>query len=165
MTLSELNRASQPRFVDLVGWVFENSPWVAERAWEHRPFLSHSDLFARMTDAVEAATKDEKIALLRAHPDLGTRAKIGEASAAEQAAVGLDHLTPDEHATLTTLSAIYRARFGFPFLFAVKGATKLMILESLAKRVTASPETEFAEALRQVGRIARFRLEDLISEG
>lgn len=165
MTLAELNAADRDPFVTALGWVFEHSPWVAERAWERRPFATIEALHQAMTDEVAAAGADAQLALLRAHPDLGTRARLSTASAGEQAGAGLDSLTPDEFSRLQGLNASYRSRFGFPFLFAVKGATTHDILEALERRLPAAPEDELAEALRQVSRIARFRLESIIDRG
>ena len=162
MTLTELNDAGRERFVEAVGWIFEHSPWVAERAWEHRPFASIDALQARMIAIVEAAGEPAQLALLRAHPDLGARAKMSDASMGEQAGAGLDSLTPAEFNHLQALNGEYRGRFGFPFLFAVKGASKHDIVAALERRLPASREAELAEALRQVARIARFRLEDFI---
>ena len=102
------------------------------------------------------------MALLRAHPDLGTRARISAASTAEQSGAGLDRLTPDEFERLQRLNSAYRDKFGFPFLFAVKGSTKYDILQALERRIQASPDAERQEALRQVYRIAEFRLRDTI---
>lgn len=162
MTISQLNALNVNNFVDEVGWVFEHSPWVARRAWKHRPFNSLDDLHTRMTNEVASASVNEKLALLRAHPDLGTRAKISQSSAKEQAGAGLDQLTPVEFARLHQYNEAYKTKFGFPFLFAVKGSGKLRIMQALEARLQASPEDEFQEALRQVYRIARFRLEDII---
>ena len=163
MTLSDVNTFGERMFVERVGWVFEHSPWVAERAWARMPFASLDELHAAMTAEVAVAGPDEQLALLRAHPDLGTRAKMSEASTAEQAGAGLDRLTPEEFERLHRLNAAYRDKFGFPFLYAVKGSTKHDILRALETRLPSSHEQELAEALRQVGRIARFRLEELIS--
>jgi OHCU decarboxylase len=149
-------------FVGALGWIFEASPWVAERAWIHRPFPSLDALHAAMVESVERAAPGEQLTLLRAHPDLGARARISRASQAEQSGAGLDQLTPDEFDRLTGLNAAYRARFEFPFLYAVKGSTKHDILRALDQRLGQSRETEYAEALQQVYRIARFRLEDTI---
>jgi xanthine dehydrogenase large subunit len=148
------------RFVKSVGWVFEDSPWVAERAWLRQPFESVAALHAAMKSAVEHATREEQLALLRAHPDLGANAKMSQASVGEQAGAGLDRLTPDEDAELRRLNAEYRDKFGFPFLLAVKGNTRHDILKALARRVEGAPEEEFRVALEQVYRIARFRLEE-----
>ena len=162
MTLTELNGAGRDRFVAAIGSIFEHSPWVAERAWEDRPFASLDALHSRMVAIVEAAGEPAQLALLRAHPDLGARAKMSEASAGEQAGAGLDSLTPAEFERLQALNGTYRGRFGFPFLFAVKGASKHDIVAALERRLPATRDAELTEALRQVARIARFRLEDLI---
>jgi 2-oxo-4-hydroxy-4-carboxy-5-ureidoimidazoline decarboxylase len=161
MTLADLNRLDRQAFVDVVGGVFEHSPWVAERAWPHRPFASLSALHATMVAEMTGGGRDEQLALLRAHPDLGTRARMSESSTTEQRGAGLDRLTRVEFERLQRLNASYRERFGFPFLYAVKGSTVDDILSALDARVGAAPEAELAEALRQVGRIARFRLEAL----
>jgi 2-oxo-4-hydroxy-4-carboxy-5-ureidoimidazoline decarboxylase len=162
MTIAELNVRDRDAFVEALGWVFEASPWVAAYAWERRPFASVDELHATMVDVVQQATASEQLALLRAHPDLGTRARISEASTGEQRGAGLDRLTADEYERLQRLNEEYRRRFGFPFLFAVKGSTKEDVLAALSARVARSKDEELAEALRQVYRIARFRLEDVI---
>jgi OHCU decarboxylase len=162
MTIGDLNLLDQTGFVASVGWVFEDSPWVAERAFHARPFATLDVLHAAMTDQVDRATFAECLSLLKAHPDLGARARLSAASTSEQAGAGLDSLTPSEFEQLHRLNAAYRGRFGFPFLLAVKGSTKYDILQALQARMEASPEDEYREALRQVYRIARFRLEGLI---
>jgi 2-oxo-4-hydroxy-4-carboxy-5-ureidoimidazoline decarboxylase len=160
MTLAELNNAGRDGFVAAVGWIFEHSPWAAERAWDRRPFASFDAMHQAMVAEVSAASRDEQLALLRAHPDLGSRARMTDASTREQAGAGLDSLTPDEFVQLQQLNTAYRDKFGFPFLFAVKGASKHDILAALAARLPASAAEEFPEALRQVFRIAWFRLEE-----
>ncbi len=163
MTLTELNGLTQVQFVEAVGWVFEHSPWVAERAWRKRPFISFDDLSTRMIQEVQAASPDEQFALLQAHPDLGTRAKVSTSSAAEQSGAGLDQLSQEEYEDLLRLNREYRNKFGFPVLFAVKGSDKAAILEALKRRLKSTPEQEFQVALGHVFRIARFRLEDTIT--
>jgi 2-oxo-4-hydroxy-4-carboxy-5-ureidoimidazoline decarboxylase len=162
MTLSELSSLQPAQFVAAVGWVFEHSPWVAERAWENRPFADVEGLHRAMVEQVDRALPEEQLALLRAHPDLGTRARVSDASSAEQAGAGLDQLTPAEFERLWALNEAYRDKFGFPFLFAVKGSTKHDILDALERRVRSSQEEEYRMALDQVYRIARFRLEDIL---
>jgi 2-oxo-4-hydroxy-4-carboxy-5-ureidoimidazoline decarboxylase len=162
MTLDQLNASDRDRFVAALGAIFEESPWAAERAWRHRPFTSVEALHQAMIAEVSGASRDEQLALLRAHPDLGTRARMTRASAGEQAGAGLDRLTPDEFDRLRQLNAEYREKFRFPFLFAVKGSTKHDVLAALAARLGAAPDEEFAEALRQVYRIAWFRLQDAV---
>jgi OHCU decarboxylase len=150
-------------FVAAIGWVFEHSPWVAERAWDARPFASLDALHEALSRQMLGATRDEQLMLLRSHPDLGTRVRMSDSSTGEQADAGLDRLSPVQFETLQRLNREYRERFGFPFLFAVKGSTVSDIVNSLEKRRSASSDDEFEEALRQVSRIARFRLEAAIS--
>jgi OHCU decarboxylase len=162
MTLDELNAMDCESFVAAIGWVFEDSPWVARRAWDLRPFATREVLHRAMGSQVESAEREEQLALLRAHPDLGARARMSAASTLEQGGAGLDQLTAEEYQDLTAWNQAYRAKFGFPFLFAVKGSDKRVIMEALRRRAAADPEAEVAEALAQVYRIAGFRLETVI---
>lgn len=165
MTLAELNACDRARFVGAIGGIFEHSPWVAERAWERRPFASVDKLHDVMMLEVTRAPRHEQLALLRAHPDLGTRARMSDSSTAEQSGAGLDRMVPAEFERLQRLNAAYSLKFGFPFLFAVKGSTANQILEALEERLPATPDAELVEALRQVSRIAQFRLEVAIAVG
>jgi len=157
-----LNASDRDGFVAAIGWVFEHSPWAAERAWRRRPFGSLDDLHGALVAEVSAARPEEQLALLCAHPDLGSRARMTDASASEQSGAGLDSLTVDEFERLQQLNQAYRTKFGFPFLFAVKGSTKHDVLAALAGRLSSTPDHELAEALRQVCRIAWFRLQDVV---
>jgi 2-oxo-4-hydroxy-4-carboxy-5-ureidoimidazoline decarboxylase len=167
VTLQELNACDRNGFVQAVGWVFEHSPWVAERTWARRPFATVDQLHEAMAAEVENASPPEQLALLSAHPDLGSSAKMTEVSASEQAGAGLDNVTRGELERLRALNAAYREKFGFPFVYAVKGSSKTGmrpkhdILNALETRLLSTREHEFAEALRQVYRIARFRLEEM----
>jgi OHCU decarboxylase len=163
MTLDDVNSRDRTGFVEAVGYVFEGSPWVADRAWARRPFATVEALQDAMVSAVASATTEEQLALVRAHPDLGARANMSTASTVEQVRAGLDSLTRPELERLTALNAAYRDKFGFPFLYAVRGATKDDILNALEKRLLGTREAELEEALRQVYRIARFRLEGVFS--
>jgi 2-oxo-4-hydroxy-4-carboxy-5-ureidoimidazoline decarboxylase len=162
MQIAELNALDQDSFVNALGWVFENSPWVAARAWACRPFSNVASLHSAMSGEIEKASEAEQLSLLRSHPDLGTRARIGSASAAEQAGAGLDSLTEEEFERLHRLNSVYKTKFGFPFLLAIKGSRKIDILSSLEQRIGHSRDNEYREALRQVYRIAEFRLRDTI---
>jgi 2-oxo-4-hydroxy-4-carboxy-5-ureidoimidazoline decarboxylase len=166
MTLAELNASDRSGFVEAIGWVFEHSPWVAERAWEQRPFPTIERLHEAMARAVADASTAEQLALLRAHPELGVvrgqSEQISAASRLEQAGAGLDALRGDELERLRALNAAYREKFGFPFLYAVKGSTTRDVLNALERRLTSMRDAEHQEALRQVYRIARFRLEDAL---
>jgi OHCU decarboxylase len=162
MKIADLNHMDGAAFVAAIGHVYEDTPWVAERAWSSRPFASLDRLCDSMQAAVANAAREEQLSLLRAHPDLGTRARIGDASTREQVGAGLDRLTPEEHSRLLGLNAEYKQKFGFPFLYAVKGSGKREILAALETRLALNREEEFAEALQQVFRIARFRLEEIL---
>lgn len=163
LTLDALNGSDRAAFVAAIGWVFEHSPWVAERAWDRRPFASVDALHAIMSDSVAGASTAEQLELLRAHPDLGSRARMTDASQGEQAGAGLDRLSREQYDRLQQLTAAYRAKFGFPFLLAVKGCTIADVLSGLEWRLPRPEADEFAEAIRQACRIARFRLEGTLA--
>jgi len=159
-SLSQINLLDQNAFVATLGWIFEDSPWVVERAWASRPFTSLHALEDAMSHQVIVASREEQLKLLRTHPDLGAKARMSDASIGEQAGAGLDRLSTEEFTRLQAANATYRNTFGFPFLFAVKGSTKHEILAALESRLNATIEEEFETALKQVFRIAAFRLED-----
>lgn len=161
--LADINAMPLAAFVAAFGDVAEHSPWVAEGAWRQRPFASRDDVIGAFEKAMRAAPEAARLALIRAHPDLATKAKLTTDSTSEQAGAGLDRLTADEFAHFTQLNDAYKARFGFPFIFAVKGATKTQILNAFETRIGNSPEVEFDTALAQIARIFRFRLEDRIT--
>lgn len=166
LTIGALNRMSRTAFVDTLGGIFEHSPWVAEQAWEARPFAGIDALHRAMVDAVRRATPASLIALLRGHPDLaGTAARTGAmtaSSAAEQSSVGLDRLTDAEHVRFQTLNSAYRERFGFPFIVAVRRHDTASILAAFETRLGHSREQEIDAALAQVFDITRIRLEGLL---
>ncbi|AIT79370.1 2-oxo-4-hydroxy-4-carboxy-5-ureidoimidazoline decarboxylase [Novosphingobium pentaromativorans] len=141
--------------------VFEHSPWIEERA-DGRP--SSGDRHADLMAVVHEADIDEKLALIRAHPELAGKAAIDgtltAASAAEQASAGLDRLTPAEFEEFQTLNASYRARFGFPFVICARLNNKAGILSSMRERLGNGREQEIAIAIAQIGEIVRLRLED-----
>jgi len=162
--MSIIHIADKPEFVARLGGVYEHSPWVAERAFAARPFASLDALHEAMHRAVMSASDEEKLALLRAHPELLGKleaARLTAASRSEQASAGLDRCTPDEKARMQALNAQYREKFGFPFIVAVKGLDWAVIIARMEERLPNSREAEVAAALAQVGRIARFRLEAL----
>lgn len=153
---------NKKKFVDTVGWVFEDSPWVAERAWERMPLSSGEELFQTMVTIVENAEDSLKLSLLCAHPDLGTRLQMSEASQKEQAGAGLKQLSKEEKLELLSWNKQYVANFGFPFIMAVKGQSKETILAAIKQRVNSTYEEEYDIALREVCKIAKFRFDDLI---
>jgi 2-oxo-4-hydroxy-4-carboxy-5-ureidoimidazoline decarboxylase len=167
MRLTDVNRMSAAEFRHALGGVFEHSPWIAERAWTARPFTSVQTLHAAMTAVVRAASPDEQLALLRAHPDLAGRAAragaLGDSSRAEQASAGLDRLTDEEHERFGRLNAAYRERFDFPFIIAVRRRDKASILAAFAQRLGNTREAEIEAALGQVFAITRGRLDALVA--
>ena len=166
MKLTELNRIDRAAFVTVLGGVFEHSPWVAERSFDDRPFAGIGALHAAMVGAMTRAPGSEQLALLQAHPELAgrdaSRGAMTSDSTREQGSAGLDQCSPSELARITDLNHRYQAKFGFPFILAVKGRDRHAILGEFARRVEQDRTMEFAEAMRQVAQIARFRLEALI---
>jgi 2-oxo-4-hydroxy-4-carboxy-5-ureidoimidazoline decarboxylase len=158
---------SRADFLARFGAVYEASPWVAEAVY---PAFARGELSvpgalaAAMRSAVDAAPRDARLALIRAHPELASRTRMAEASVREQAGAGLDHCSPQEFEAFQRLNAAYGARFGHPFIIAVKGLTRADILAAFETRLAADTQTEFDTAMRQIHRIAGFRLADLLGE-
>lgn len=168
ISLAELNGLDLPGFVAALDGIYEHSPWVAEAAIDAGPFASRLDLLDALNGAMLAAPRDTQRALICAHPELAGKAAIaGEMTAEsqrEQSGAGLDRCSPAEYERLQTLNAAYRARFGFPFVIAVKGHTRASIIAAMAERALNDEDTEFARALHEIGRIAAFRLADRVCE-
>lgn len=163
MTLDELNAMEQQPFTEALGTIFENSPWVAEKAWESKPFSSREELHEAMLGAVRFSPQEIRIKLFRAHPDLAARIKMGDHSVREQQGAGLDQLSPEEYEWFSAQNRFYTEKFGFPFILAVKGKTKDDIKASMAERVHHTQEQEEARALNEIGKITGFRLADLLA--
>ena len=168
IALAHLNSCSPAEFVAALGGIFEHSPWVAERAVCLRPFNSRLTLHEAMCMEVLRASAEEQLALIRAHPELaGRSAERGEltvASTREQKGAGLADCTAEDLTRIRALNAQYRERFGFPFVLAVKGHYTASIIAALERRVSHDAAEERAVALGQIGRIAGFRLADLVDE-
>lgn len=166
--IDQLSALDCAGFVAALDGIFEHSPWVAERAWAKRPFADPAALREALVAAMMAASHEEQLALIRAHPELAGRAAVAgtltEESTREQAGARLDRCSPEEFARLQALNASYNARFGFPFILAVRGLDRAGIIECFAARVENEADAEFAEALRQIARIAALRLQDRFSD-
>jgi 2-oxo-4-hydroxy-4-carboxy-5-ureidoimidazoline decarboxylase len=169
MRLSRVNAASRAEFVDLLGAVFEHAPWVADAAYEARPFPDRAHLHAAMMAAVEASPAERQIAFLNGHPELGARAEIvadlTADSAAEQMSAGLTRLSAAEFDWFRARNRAYRDKFGFPFIIAVRRHTKQAILDTFERRLQGEPEEERAQALREIAVLTRLRLDTLIEDG
>ncbi len=164
---SEMDRET---FVAAFGGVFEHSPWIAERAWELGLGPAHNTaagVHRALAGVFRAASEAERLGVLAAHPDLAGKLaaarRLTAESTAEQASVGLDALTDDERTAFTELNAAYTAKFGFPFIIAVRDNTRASIMAAFRARIDHDRETEFAEACRQVERIADLRLVEIFA--
>jgi N-carbamoyl-L-amino-acid hydrolase len=172
MSLENLNTATQAEFVRALDGTYEHSPWIAERAWAKRPFRSLAGLKLALVEAVRDAGREPQLALIRAHPELAGKAMVAKSltaeSSNEQNKAGLTECTAEELARIQKLNAEYNQRFGFPFILAVRGPrgtglAKDEILATFERRVENHPDFEFAEALRNIHRIAEIRLDDKFS--
>jgi OHCU decarboxylase len=161
LAIAEVNALDRDEFIGRFGGVYEQSPWVAGQAWLARPFADRGALELAMREAVLRAGHERQLALLRAHPQLGTRLTLSGHSRAEQAGAGLDRLDDAERSALAALNEEYERKFGHPYILAVRGASLHAIQDDLRARIGAGAAQEFDEALRQVFRIAAFRLADL----
>jgi 2-oxo-4-hydroxy-4-carboxy-5-ureidoimidazoline decarboxylase len=165
VTIDEINEVSDAAFVTTLGAIYEHSPWIAERAAGVRPFASMAALEAGLAKVVDEASIQEQIGLIAAHPDLGGRlARAGAlepSSAEEQASLGLDRLSDTDFDIFDSYNTRYRARFGFPFVIAVRRHTRNSVLAAFAARLQNDANTERRAALAEINMIARFRLRAL----
>ncbi len=162
MNLTELNGMERDQFVTVLGGIFENTPAIARQAWHQRPFNTVEALHHCMVEVMNEMTVDEQMILMRSHPDLGSKARMADASVKEQAGVGLDQLTLEEYQQFQALNQAYQKRFGFSFIVAVKNHTKDSILEAFQTRLKNSVEAEREQALAEIVQIARFRLDEML---
>lgn len=164
LKLAELNRLSADEFTRVIGPVFEHSPHFAQRACNERPFTSVDALHGALCTAVKNASEAEKLALIRAHPDLVGRATLTSESQAEQASAGLTDLSSSERETFRHYNEHYRERFGFPFVICARLNKKDAILQAFPRRLTNSSEQEVDITLQEIFKIAELRLRDVVSE-
>lgn len=171
VTLDFLNNCGTAVFVEALHGIYEHSPWIPQRTADRRPFISLAALKLELVATVRNATRDEQLRLIRSHPELAGKAAIaGELtneSSGEQVKAGLHLCSAEEFATLQKLNADYNAKFGFPFILAVKGPdgngyTRQAIIDTFSRRAKNRVADEMAENLRQIHRIAELRLNDLL---
>ncbi|EDX87742.1 OHCU decarboxylase [Synechococcus sp. PCC 7335] len=153
---------TQAEFVAALGPIFEETPSIAERAWHQRPFISIEELWQAMVDIVKTDSAAKQLALIKAHPDLGSRAGMAEASMQEQAGAGLSQMSKRNYDRFHQLNNAYKQKFGFPFVMAVKGYRMEDILQAFEERLENDGESERVRSLFEIFQIARFRLEDCI---
>ena len=170
MTLSidDINNSSEARFVELLGGIFEHSPWVAQLVCAKRPFADLQQLYHEMVAAMRQAPEFQRMALLCAHPELAGREaeadSLTDASKREQAGAGLDHCSPEELEKIRVFNRAYRSKFDFPFIIAVTGLDRQQIIASMERRLENDTAAEFETALEEVEKIARIRLDALIDD-
>jgi N-carbamoyl-L-amino-acid hydrolase len=169
LTLAQLNAASSADAAAMLDGLYEHSPWIAERALAKRPFTSLAQLKHAMVTVLAEAGRDAQLALIRAHPELAGKAMVSKSLTAEstheQTASGLTNCSPEEFARIQRLNADYNAKFGWPFILAVRGPRgsglkRAEIIETFARRLDNHPDFELAECLRNIHRIAEIRLND-----
>lgn len=165
-SLDRINRCSEQEFVEILGGIFEHSPWVAELVGSQRPFESGEQLYQVMVDEVRRAPRWQRMDLLCQHPELAGKeasaGKLTRSSRNEQAGAGLDQCSAEELASIKQMNKEYRERFGFPFIIAVSGLDRQQIIDAMQRRLRSSEAKEFDLALVEVEKIARIRLHALL---
>ena len=162
LNLAELNALSRDEFARTVGPVFEHSSSIAERAAERRPFRSVDELHQALCAVVAESSAEDKLRLIRAHPDLVGNAVLTAESSGEQRAAGLTSLTPEEIRRFREYNSQYRERFGFPFVICARLNKKEAILRAFPERLEHAREKEIETALAEIYKIAELRLRDLV---
>ena len=165
--INKINKLSQSEFIKVFANIFENTEWIAKELYNQKPFNNFEELSSKILSIFETATKEKKLKVLKAHPDLANKTKISlltPNSLKEQISAGLDRCTEKEFNEFKKLNHTYK-KFGFPFILAVKGKTKIEILNNFRKRIFSDPKIEFDEAVKQVKQIASLRLKELNNKG
>ena len=165
--INKINKLSESEFIKVFANIFENAIWIAEKLYNQKPFDNFEELSSKMLNIFETAKKEKQLKILKDHPDLANKTKISSLtpdSLKEQINAGLDQCTEEEFNEFKKLNDSYK-KFGFPFILAVKGKTKIEILNNFRKRISSGQEIEFYEAVKQVRQIASFRLKDLNNKG
>ena len=162
--INKINKLSKSEFIKVFANIFENAVWIAEELYKQKPFNDYEDLSSKMLDIFDNTSKKNQIKILNAHPDLADNTKISsltQDSIKEQNSAGLDQCTEKEFNEFKNLNAKYKKRFGFPFIYAVKGKSKIEILNNFKQRVSCDINVEFIEAKKQVKKIASLRIKEI----
>ncbi len=168
VSIDQLNSLSKTEFIQILGGIFEHSPWVAEKVYTEKPFDSVSTLLEKMIQIVSTASHQQQLALICNHPELAGKAAeqnaLTDESKNEQAGAGLNNCSSEELQKLRLLNQQYRNRHGFPFVIAVKQLTRYDILDAIQMRLQNPTEDEFKNCIREIAKIAKFRLNQLITD-
>lgn len=166
ITMGSLGELGREQFTELLGPVFEHSPWIAEAAFERGPFASRGALHAAMYDILAGAPLEKRLAIIEAHPDLAVDREMTSESTSEQRSAGLDRLDRDLRERLVGANARYRERFGFSCIVCVRAAgTYDAIVEAIERRTDSTREQQIDENIAEIGAIARLRLADIVAAG
>jgi 2-oxo-4-hydroxy-4-carboxy-5-ureidoimidazoline decarboxylase len=167
ITLADLNACSRDDFVAKLGNIFEYSPWIAEQAASARPFAGVQALFDAMKAAVDRATGELRLALIKAHPDLADKTRraagLTAESNAEQNSAGLDRLSEAEYQAFERVNNAYRSKFGFPYIVCVRRQTRDSILRDFERRLPNDADTEARKSIEEICRIAALRLDEIVA--
>ena len=163
-TIDKINKSSQSEFIKIFYNIFENAKWIAEKLDNQKPFSDFEELSSKILNIFETATKEKQLEILNSHPDLADKTKIGSLtteSREEQSNAGLDQCSEEEFIEFKNLNEKYKKKFGFPFIYAVKGKSKMEILSNFRRRISYDIKDEFIEAKKQVKKIASLRLNEI----
>ena len=166
-TINKINEFSQSDFTKVFANIFEGAAWIAKELYSQKPFLDFQDLSSKMLDIFENTTEEKQLKIIKAHPDLADKTKIGsltKESRTEQSQAGLDQCSEEEFNEFKTLNDKYKKKFGFPFIYADKGKQKKEILSNFRKRTSCGIDVEFIEAKKQVKKIASLRINEIIEK-
>ena len=160
--LDKVNNLNKTDFMSTFGNVFEKTDWIAEKAYDRKPFDNLDQLFSTMIKIFENSKKENHLKILKAHPDLAIEKKLTEDSKKEQNNASLNQCSDQEFREFIKLNIEYKKKFGFPFIIAVKGKKKEEILDNFRQRIANNINSEFEEAKEQVKKIASFRMNEII---
>jgi len=162
--INKINKLPKSEFIKVFANILENARWIAEELYNQKPFDNFEELSSKILNIFETATKEKQLKILNAHPDLANKTKISlltPDSLKEQASAGLDQCTEEEFDEFKHLNEQYKKKFGFPFIYAVKGKEKKDILSNFRQRSSNNIDVEFIEAKKQVKTIASLRLNEI----
>ena len=163
-TIDKINKSSQSEFIKIFDNIFEKAKWIAEKLYNQKPFSDFEELSSKILNIFETATKEKQLKILNSHPDLADKTKIASLtteSREEQSNAGLDQCSEEEFIEFKNLNEKYKKKFGFPFIYAVKGKSKMEILSNFRRRISYDIKDEFIETKKQVKKIASLRLNEI----
>jgi len=162
-SIDKINQLTKNDFIDIFGNVFEKTYWIADKAFNLKPYKNFNELLSTVIKIYESSSKEDCLKIFNAHPELAVEKKLTKDSRKEQSNASLNQCNNEEFNEFQNLNNEYRKKFGFPFIIAVKGKNKDEILINFKKRIKNEINLEFNEAKKQVKKIATFRLNEIIN--